>query len=77
MIKEEILKGIKYEQWPKREVGGQRTNGPIIQGIKAYHDDFAFEVCCCEFRTQLQNQEMCYQSFEMFIEGYLIKTGQK
>ena len=54
-MKEEILKGIKYERWPTRTVGGQQTNGPLTQGIRAYHDDYPFEVCCVEFRTQLQN----------------------
>lgn len=75
-LKEEILKGVKYETWPKRVVGGQQTNGPIIHGIRAYHDDFPFEVCCHEFRTQLQNQDICYQAFELFVDIYLTKTGQ-
>ena len=76
-VKEQILKGIKFEIWPKREVGGQQTNGPIRLGIRAYHDDYAFEVCCHDFRTQLQNQDMCYQAFELYVDTLLIKTGQK
>lgn len=75
-MKEEIIKGIKFEIWPKREVGGQQTNGPIRGGIKAYHDDFPFEVCCVEFRTRIQNQDMCYRAFELFVDEYLRKTGQ-
>ena len=75
-MKEEILKGIKYERWPKKQVSGQQTNGPLTQGIRAYHDDYPFEVCCVEFRTQLQNQDMCYRAFELFVDTLLIKTGK-
>ena len=74
-MKEEILKGIKYERWPKKQVGGQQTNGLLPQGIRAYHDDYPFEVCCVEFRTQVQNQDMCYRAFELFVDMFLSKNS--
>lgn len=63
---DEILAGVVWSNWPERPKGGQQVNR-IPTGVKLTHPDWSFEVCCGEYRTQMQNKTICLQLFELFL----------
>lgn len=63
---DEILKNVTWANWPERPKGGQQVNH-VPTGVKLSHIDWGFEVCCCEYRTQMENRTICLQLFELFL----------
>lgn len=66
-LKELILSKIVWEEYPKRNKGGQQCGIPRI-GYKLTHPDFSFEISICEFRSALKNRETCLLLFELFLD---------
>lgn len=66
MIDEDIVKLIKWEQFPKIETGGQ-TCGVIPRGMTLVCEEMGFKVSINNFRSGFKNKEMCLMLFELYL----------
>jgi len=63
---DKILSELKWEVWPYRPYGGQQVN-TYPRGVKVYHPDLSVQVCMSEMRTQMDNQKVAREMFELFL----------
>lgn len=61
-----IMSQLVREAWPKRPSGGQQVNR-MPTGVRVYHPDIHFEICCNEHRTQMENIQDCMLLWELWL----------
>lgn len=71
MTKKEIIEQLKKEairsSYPVKPYGGQNV-GVMPKGITLEHADTGFSISINYHRSQLQNLELAYILFELFLE---------
>ena len=74
MDKSEVIKQFKQEavrsSFPIHPKGGQ-TVGRTTSGITLEHKDLGFSISINNYRSQLQNLELAYTLFELYLEEIL------
>ena len=60
------MKDVVWENYPEIKIGGQSCGIPI-RGFTLSHPDFNFKVSCCDFRSQMENRQICIDLFELFL----------
>jgi protein subunit release factor A len=72
-MKEEILKGITWSEYPKRPTGGQSC-GKISYGTTLKHEELEIEISVNIHRSQLKNKEEAFKLFESYIDALIFQN---
>lgn len=73
MTKEEIIKGIIWESYPKKQSGGQ-TCGRISSGATLRHEELEIEISISIHRVQLKNKEECLKLFNAYFDAMILQN---
>lgn len=66
-IPENIQKLIKWETYPKQQIGGQ-TCGMISYGTTLICEEVGFSITIDNYRSQIKNKELALILFELYLQ---------
>jgi protein subunit release factor A len=72
-MREEILKTIKWSEYPERPKGGQSC-GIMIHGVTLKSEELDFSVSVSWHKSQLKNKEECMKLFEAYVDSLIFQN---